>query len=422
MVAGTGYRRGFHGHIGEIAELVHALLGELDLFGIVPAALHLTHFLADDLIPGPRVATDVDTAYIDPLARIHEDGEGDLALFLVHFGCGVHVGKGVAFAPQTVGNGLLGFIQFFPGENLARLDGHQLAQFGFRRNQVTRQLHRGNDEPLPLIDADGDVDVLLVRTDGNLGGLHIEFQIAPVLVIGLEAFQVGGKLLFGILIVLGIPGQPARRLQLEEFQQFLFLEGLVADDVDLLDLGRIAFVNGEVDGNPVPLQRRYRGLDLHRVFAAGEILALQLLLRLVQQGPVEDAGLGQTDVLQALLQLVLVELLEADKIDLGDGRALFQHQDHDIAINLDAHILEKAGGEQGLDGLGGTLVIQGVADADRQVAEYGTGFGTLNTFNTDIFDHKRVEGLGRRSEKRRNNPCQQVFVHIQPEINRLMSL
>ena len=45
------------------------------------------------------------------------------------------------------------------------------------------------------------------------------------------------KLLFRILILLGEPGQQARRSQYERAQQLLFLESFVADDIDLANLG-----------------------------------------------------------------------------------------------------------------------------------------------------------------------------------------
>ena len=51
------------------------------------------------------------------------------------------------------------------------------------------------------IDADGDVDVLLVRCDRHLGRGDLEIDIAAVQVIGAQFFQVSRKLLPGVLIV-----------------------------------------------------------------------------------------------------------------------------------------------------------------------------------------------------------------------------
>ena len=118
----------------------------------------------------------------------------------------------------------------------------------------------------------------------------------------------------GILIVIGIPGQPARGRQLEQAKQFLFLEGSSTDDVDLADFGGVAFDNIEVDADTIALQRRYGGGDLGRVFSTREILALQFLLGLVEQGAVENASSGDTDFAQRLDDRVGLEFLHTDKV------------------------------------------------------------------------------------------------------------
>ncbi len=50
--------------------------------------------------------------------------------------------------------------------------------------------------------------------------------------------RCSGELLLGVLIVLRIEGMPSGTPELEQLEQLLFLEVLVADDVDLLDAGR----------------------------------------------------------------------------------------------------------------------------------------------------------------------------------------
>src|SRR5947209_12038718 len=53
-----------------------------------------------------------------------------------------------------------------------------------------------------------------------------------------QGLQVRRKLLLGVLVVLGEPGEPAGRGELELAQQLLLGERLGADDVDVGDLGR----------------------------------------------------------------------------------------------------------------------------------------------------------------------------------------
>ena len=118
--------------------------------------------------------------------------------------------------------------------------------------------------------------------------------------------------------------------QREQVEQIALAEHFVADDVDLADLGHLAFGDVEVDRHAVALERSDRGGDLHRVLAARQILGLELLLGLLQQAAVEDAALSQPDLLERVAQLVLVEFLLPDEIDLGDGGTL----DHETTSTL----------------------------------------------------------------------------------------
>ncbi len=80
---------------------------------------------------------------------------------------------------------------------------------------------------------------------------------------------------------------------------------LGADDVDLLDLGDVAFVDRESDADAVALQRRDGRRHLDGVVSLREVLALEFLLGPLEQGAVENARLGQTDFAQRLLQIFL---------------------------------------------------------------------------------------------------------------------
>jgi hypothetical protein len=56
------------------------------------------------------------------------------------------------------------------------------------------------------------------------------------------------------------------------------------------------------------------------------------------------------------------------KLDAGDDGALVDDDDDDLAFDLDAHVLEQAGGEQRAQRGGALVVVVGVADAERQRA------------------------------------------------------
>lgn len=114
---------------------------------------------------------------------------------------------------------------------------------------------------------------------------------------------------------------PTRSGQGEQLDELLLLEGLVADDADLTDLGGFAFDRVEVRST-VPLERRDRSGDLHAVQALGEVLALEFLLGTFEQRAVEDAGFGEADFLQALLEGILFRIPWCRRSRSGRSRAV----------------------------------------------------------------------------------------------------
>ena len=217
--------------------------------------------------------------------------------------------------------------------------------------------------------------------------------------------------MLGILVVFGPPGQHAWRAQGELIEQFLFLEGLGADDLDGLDLGDVAFGDVEIHRYPVALQRGRGRLDLDRVDAAVVVLALEFLLCLVQQGTVEDAAIGQPQLLKTGLDVILGKFLQPGKIHTGDGGAFF-HADHEhTALGLESDILEESGGIERLDRGGCHVWGKRLADFHRQVAEHGTRLGTLDAFDTDVLDLKGFESLCLSGEQGKEDQAVAERVH-----------
>ena len=103
-------------------------------------------------------------------------------------------------------------------------------------------------------------------------------------------------------------------------EQLLLGKGGVTNDVDLLDARREALGNLDAHRYAIALQRRDGGLNTHPVLAQGKILALEFLFNPIEYGAIEDAAFGQTDVLQALLQIILFDVVIAGDFDLGNGR------------------------------------------------------------------------------------------------------
>jgi hypothetical protein len=164
------------------------------------------------------------------------------------------------------------------GVDAARLDGNETLHLAAAIDEVALELDTGNLVLLPFLDVEGDVDALLVRGHGDLGGLLGEADVAAVHVVGAQHFDVTGQLLLLVALIAGEvpPGHVV--LEGELGQQLLFREDVVADDVDLLDLGRFPFHEGELEVDPVARQRGDDGLDLGGVLAHAVVEIFQPFL------------------------------------------------------------------------------------------------------------------------------------------------
>ena len=70
-----------------------------------------------------------------------------------------------------------------------------------------------------------------------------EVRVAAIHVVRAQLLQVARQRFARVAIVLLVPGQPVRRLQLELLEHLLVRERRVADDVDLADARALAFVD-----------------------------------------------------------------------------------------------------------------------------------------------------------------------------------
>ena len=90
-----------------------------------------------------------------------------------------------------------------------------------------------------------------------------EVRVAAVHVVRAQLLEVALQRLARVAVVLLVPGQPVRRLQLELLEQLFVGERCVADDVDLADLGALAFVDVDLDLDPVAGHFLDLGIDAH---------------------------------------------------------------------------------------------------------------------------------------------------------------
>ncbi len=259
-------------------------------------------------------------------------------------------------------------------------------------DQVALELDAGDRVLIPFLDVEGDVNALLVRGHGDLGGLLGKADITAVHVVGAQGFDITGQLLLLITLIRSEVPPGHFVTQGELGNQFVFREDAVADDVDLLDLGSLTFDESELQVYPVARQRGDDSLDLGGVLAHAIVEIFQPFLEGGKHGAIQRVADTDAGGLQTLGQLFLFDILVTGELDAGDGRTLLDHDLQHLTITVDLHILEVARGVELLDGIRQRHGVDRVANPDRQVQQCRTQGHPLQTFDLDILHHKRGRG------------------------------
>ncbi len=375
----------------EEAQALQADLRAVDRGLRVPGTLELAHFTAQHVVARVHVALEHDLAHVHALAGHDEEVEADLALLLVDRRDRLHFGERVADVGQRRGDRVDRLLDLLAREGVADLDLHQLAQVVLVEDEGAGQLDVVDLVDLAFGDVGDDVHLALVRTDADLGRIDVEVGVAAVHVVGLQLLQVAGKLLLRVLVVLGVPRGPVRRVRLELALDVLVGERLVADDVEVLDARRLAFGDVDRDLDAVAVEVDLGGLHRDVVLAAVVVLLGQFVLDLVELELVEGFAFGHADALEALEQVFFLDVLVAADGDLGDLRALLQRHHEDFTLARQLHVAEEAGLVQGADRLLGAVAGQRVALLDRQVGEHRARCDARQAFDADVGDREGIE-------------------------------
>ena len=398
------------GHLGavdvdlaEVSEPVDSVARELDLATVVPRRLELPELAPDDFVARARVAGDVDPPHVDAPLWLGHQRHRHAGVVTVDFRARIDLRESVAEGAEAIDESASGLGHCLGAIGLARLHHYQRAEVFFLAEIVALEPDSRDRVQLAFLDVDGDRDVLLVGRDRDLRRLDLELEVAAVLVVRAQRFEVGVELGARVAVALQVEVEPGAVVELEQALQRAFRERLVADDADFADLRRPALGHRERDIDAIALLRRDGGDDLGTVEAAGEVLTLELLLGSIGQRLVERQTLTDAEVFQRLDQRVFLELLHADEIDVGDDRALVDDDHGDAVVDVDAHVLEQAGSEQGAQCGSSLLVGVRVANAKRQGREHGAGVAALQPFDTDVFQH---EGFDRERTARMEHESQ----------------
>ena len=386
------------GHLGridrdglEVAEALQADLRAVDRGLRIPGAFELAHLAAHDFVFGVRVALEDDVAHVDALARIDEEVDADFALLAVDRRNRLHVGERVADVGEHGRDRVGRLLDLLAREEIAGLDLQELAQVILVEDQRAGQLDVADRVDLAFLDVGGHVHLALVGADRDLGGVDVEVDVAAIHVVRGQLFQIARKLLARVLIVLGVERQPVRCVRLEAGGELLVRERLVADDVDLLDRRGLAL--GDVDRDLDAVAIEVDDGRLHRdvVLAAVVVLARELVLHLGELERIERLAFGQANALEALQEILVLEILVAAQRDLGDLRALLDRDDEDVALARELHVVEEAGLVQRADRLLGAVRRQLIALLDRKIGEHRAGRDARQAVDADVRDGERLE-------------------------------
>ena len=141
-------------------------------------------------------------------------------------------------------------------------------------------------------------------------------------------------------------------------------------------------------------------MTLRAVLAAAVVLLGELAGHLLEHRAVERLALREPDRRERLLQVVVFDVLVARELELRDRRPL-EHDDHErVAVLAELEVLEETGLEQRAARLAEPLLVDRVADVDRQVVVDRPLGDPLRALDAKIADDPRLERrVGRQGSR-----------------------
>ena len=136
------------------------------------------------------VARDLDAADIHTAAWVDIERHVGRLFLAIELRIRVHVRERIPQAAEVIRDRLGGGVCLCTGKHFACLQLHKLADLGIETEQVACELDAVHRVGLAFIQGDGDVDVLAIWRDRDLGRLGAVFEKAPIEVVRPHRFQV----------------------------------------------------------------------------------------------------------------------------------------------------------------------------------------------------------------------------------------
>jgi hypothetical protein len=348
----------------------------------------LTHLAPQRLVVDCGLVVEIDMANVDPIAGFDEKRQRHGFLVVIGRGHGIDFRKRVTVGAEPVAHQFLGIGDRFARKRIARMNQQQFAHLRLGNHEGAGQFDLGDLENRALVDVHRDEHVVFFRRDRDLSRFDLKVRVAAVHVIRANLLQIALQGLARVAIVLFVPGQQIRRLQLEAAENVLFLEGRIADEVDHADFGALAFLDVDDDLDLVAGQIGDFGVDAHCVFAAAEVLIGQILFDLIEHRAIEDLAVGEPDVAQALLQIFGLDVFVALDLELRDRRPLDHDDEQRVAVAAQFDVAEKARGIHSAHRFADPLGVEMIADVDRQIVEDRAFRNALQALHAYVADRE----------------------------------
>src|ERR1019366_167191 len=135
--------------------------------------------------------------------------------------------------------------------------------------------------------------------------------------------------------------------------------------------------------------------------------------------PIEGLAGCESDVAQAFLQILGLDVLVALNLKLRNRRTFDDHHQQGVAVAAQFHIAKESGGIQRAHGLADPLAVQMIADVHGQIVEYRTFGNSLQPLDANVSDRetflgsrrlrmdggpKRLDGENHQAEKPKLKP------------------
>ncbi len=243
--------------------------------------------------------------------------------------------------------------------------------------QVTAHLNTRKLVLLAFCDVNGDVDTFFIRRQADLSGIDIEAGITAIQIVTAQGFKVARQFLFLVFAIAHHVPPRYFITQLEVRDKFVSREGMVADDIDLLDLRRNTFLEDQLEVNAVTRQRRHHRFHTGAVLTDAIVEIFQAFFDIGKRGAIQRLANTHARRLEVLLEHVIFHRFITGESDACNRRTLFYLNQKGITIAQDADILKVTGGEQSTNGITDVFIINRVACAHRHTEESRTNGDSL---------------------------------------------